>query len=164
LGISWEDKRTNVSVLDEGHTTSIEAIIIKNQLRWSGHVVRMGDERLPKQIFYSELKEGKRKRGGQKKRFKDALKASMKKCNIDSNTWETKAKDKETWRETVTEGTAAFEESRCSELEDKRRRRKEKLHQHKPDLPHNNICPECGRIFKAKIGLISHLRTHKQTR
>ena len=58
----------------------------------------MEDCRLPKQIFYSQLKEGKRKRGGQKKRFKDTLKANMKKCKIDHENWETKAKNRQHWR------------------------------------------------------------------
>ncbi|XP_076068416.1 uncharacterized protein LOC143040860 [Oratosquilla oratoria] len=79
LNISWEDRRINVSVLKAAKATSIEAHIIKSQLRWSGHVVRMSDDRLPKQIFYSQLKEGNRKKGGQKKRYKDLLKANMKK-------------------------------------------------------------------------------------
>ena len=33
--------------------------------------VRMPDERLPKKLFYGELKHGKRSRGGQRKRYKD---------------------------------------------------------------------------------------------
>ena len=49
----------------------------------------MDDKRLPKQIFYSQLKEGNRKRGGQKKSYKDVLKQNMKKCNININNWET---------------------------------------------------------------------------
>ncbi|XP_076041829.1 uncharacterized protein LOC143025712 [Oratosquilla oratoria] len=61
LNISWEDRRTNVSVPKAANATSIEAHIIKSQLRWSGHVVRMSDDCLPKQIFYSQLKEGNRK-------------------------------------------------------------------------------------------------------
>ena len=98
LKISWENRKTNISVLNEAKTTSIEAYIIKNQLRWIGHVVRMEDTRLPKQILYSQLKEGKRKRGGQKKRYKDVLKANMKKCNIDFNNWESTALAKKLWR------------------------------------------------------------------
>ena len=54
LKITWEDYRTNISVLEEANCSSIEAILIKNQLRWAGHVVRMTDNRLPKQLFYSE--------------------------------------------------------------------------------------------------------------
>ena len=117
LNISWEDRRTNISVLKEAKTTSIEAFAIKNQLRWSGHVDRMTDERLPKQIFYSQLEEGKRRRGGQKKRFKDVLKANMKKYSIDFNNWESDAKDRKLWRTIVQEGTATFEANICAEQE-----------------------------------------------
>ena len=48
------------------------------QLRWTDHVIRMPDERLPKKVFYGELQEGKRSQGGQKKRYKDTLNASLK--------------------------------------------------------------------------------------
>ena len=47
------------------------------QLRWTGHVIRMPDERLPKKVFYGELQEGKRSQGGQKKRYKDTLNVSL---------------------------------------------------------------------------------------
>ena len=51
------------------------------QLRWSGHVIIMPDERL-KTVFYGELQEGKRSQGGQKKRYKDTFKASLKNFDI----------------------------------------------------------------------------------
>lgn len=55
---SWEDRRTNVSTMNDVITTSIEAYISsKNKLR------RTNDECLSKQIFYSQLMEGKWKRG-----------------------------------------------------------------------------------------------------
>ena len=44
----------------------------------------MPDERLPKKILYGELQVGKRSHGGQKKRYKDTLKASLKDFNIPS--------------------------------------------------------------------------------
>ena len=71
--IKWQDRRTNSSVLEEANVTSIESILIKNQLRWAGHIVRMPTSRLPKKIFYGELCNGKRNQGGQRKRFKDNL-------------------------------------------------------------------------------------------
>ena len=58
------------------------------QLRWTGHVMRIPDERLPKKVFYGELQEGKRSQGGQKKRCKDAHKASLKDFEIPMGSWE----------------------------------------------------------------------------
>jgi len=50
--------------------SGIEALLIAAQFRWTGHVIRMNNGRLPKIIFYSELKDGARARGGQRKRYK----------------------------------------------------------------------------------------------
>ena len=52
------------------------------QRRWTGHVIRMPDEQLPKKVFYGELQEGKRSQGDQKKGYKDILKASLKDFDI----------------------------------------------------------------------------------
>src|SRR5213083_2371135 len=82
LKIKWQDKISNIEVLERSRCSSIEAIIMSAQLRWVGHVVRMADDRIPKQLLYGELAQGKRSHGGQKKRFKDTLKNNMIKCNI----------------------------------------------------------------------------------
>ena len=47
LNIRWQDKVTNIEVLDRAESISIEAMILKTQLRWVGHVIRMDDQRLP---------------------------------------------------------------------------------------------------------------------
>ena len=54
----------------------------------------MPDERLPKKILYGELQVGKRSHGGQKKRYKDTLKASLKDFNIPNESWEKIAQDR----------------------------------------------------------------------
>uniref|UniRef100_H2ZZZ1 Uncharacterized protein n=1 Tax=Latimeria chalumnae TaxID=7897 RepID=H2ZZZ1_LATCH len=98
LDIKWVDRRTNASVLIDANTTSIEAMIIQHQLQWTGHCVLMPDVHLPKQLLYSQLSQGQRTRGGQRKRFKDTLKANIKKCGIDIINWEKLARDRATWR------------------------------------------------------------------
>ena len=76
---------------------------MKAQLRWVGHVQRMSVDRMPKQIFYSELSSGARSRGGQRKSYKhkDTLKQTLKLTDINTETWHELAKDRTAWRQTV---------------------------------------------------------------
>ena len=70
LGISWEDRDTNQEVLRRSSMPGVEVLIMKAQLRWTGHVMRMEDIHLPKQIC-SELARGTRRKGAQTERYKD---------------------------------------------------------------------------------------------
>ena len=82
LKIKWQDRIPDTEVLKRAGMPSIYTLLKLAQLRWTGHVTRMPDERLPKKILYGELQVGKRSHGGQKKRYKDTLKASLKDFNI----------------------------------------------------------------------------------
>ena len=77
LRIKWQDKIPDTEVLSRADLPSVHTLLVRAQTRWAGHVVRMSDERIPKQLLYGELSQGKRAHGGQKKRFKDTLKASL---------------------------------------------------------------------------------------
>ena len=70
LKIKWQDKIPDTEVLKKAGMQSMHTVLKLAQLRWTGHVIRMPDERLPKKVFYGELQEGKRSQGGQKKRYK----------------------------------------------------------------------------------------------
>ena len=78
LKIRWQDKIPDTEVLKKAKMQSVHTLLKLAQLRWTDHVTRMPDERLPKKVLYGELQEGKRSQGGQKKRYKDTLKASLK--------------------------------------------------------------------------------------
>lgn len=163
MTIKWQDRRTNLSVLEQVTMCSVERVFVKNQLRWSGHVVRMENNRLPKQMFYSELTEGKRDVGGQKKRFKDGLKSHLNQCAIDTKEWENLAMNTTIWRKAIRDGVEKFEERRSKGIRLKRERKKETQEQPRTELPPGLCCPECDRQFKARIGLYSHYRTHHQS-
>ncbi|VDN29207.1 unnamed protein product [Dibothriocephalus latus] len=42
------------------------------QLRWSGHLVRVDDQRLPKRLFYGDVAVGASRKGGQKGHYTDS--------------------------------------------------------------------------------------------
>ena len=86
IGIKWQDKITNNEVLHRAKMDGMEAMLMRAQLRWVGHVQRMSDNRMPKQIFYSELSSGARSKWGQRKRYKDTLKQTLKMTGIDTKT------------------------------------------------------------------------------
>ena len=86
------------------------------QLRWTVHVIGMPDERLPKKVFYGELQEGKRFQGGQKKRYKDTLKACLKDFDIQIESWEQTALERSKWRGLINKGAALYEKSESMKL------------------------------------------------
>ena len=162
LHIKWQDKVPDTEVLQRARMESIHATLKRSQLRWTGHVHRMPDERLPKRLLYGELLVGKRSHGGQRKRFKDTLKASLKCCGISPDTWEESAEDRTAWRTMVRAGVSGYESRRVDKQKQKRKCRKDRasIITEPSPLP-AFACPHCTRLFRAKIGLFSHLRTHK---
>ena len=159
LRIRWQDKIPDTEVLGRAGMPSIFTLLQKSQARWAGHVVRMPDNRLPKQLLYGELCQGKRMVGGQRKRFKDCLKASLRDLSIDVNSWETHALDRPSWRSKIATGARAAETRRTTKAQRKRAARKARAASTSTTAP-TPLCHTCGRAFMARIGLISHLRTH----
>jgi len=72
-GIKWQDRVPNTEVLCVCGISGIEAFLVAAQLCWVGHVVRMEDDRIPKQVFFGQLSSGKRPQCGPVRRYKDCL-------------------------------------------------------------------------------------------
>ena len=118
------DKIPDTEVLKKAKMQSVHTLLKIAQLRWTGHVTRMPDERLPKKVLYEELQEGKRSKGGQKKRYKDTLKAFFKDFNIPTDSWEQTAQDGTKWRCLINKGASQVEAKRICEAERKLKERK----------------------------------------
>ncbi|BHF61466.1 hypothetical protein SprV_0100444000 [Sparganum proliferum] len=129
------------------------------ELRWSGHLVRMDDERLLKRLFYGDVATGSRRQGGQIRRYKDTLKSSLKRLQTNPTNWEELALDRPTWRRTVKTGAAIYEANRIAAAKVKREARKSQLRPvRNADAQPLPTCPRCHRTFRARIGLVGHLR------
>ena len=144
--------------LDIAHRT----LDIAHRTSHIGHVhICPSNKRIPKQLMYGELEGGRRLAGGQKKRFKDTLKVSLKCFDIDNTCLESLAQDRQMWRCNSKRGTRIAENHRIVESQRKRAARKDRAHNtHMSNLDH--VCPTCGRGFCSRIGLYSHLRTHQR--
>ena len=165
LNIHWSNYVSNVEVLDQAEITSVEAMLLKSQLRWAGLVYRMEVNRLPNIAQYRELSISYRDRGAPKKRFKDSLMNTLGTCHIDHHhQWSILAADNQVYRRTVHQVVSTFEGSHRANLREKHHRRKiQGASAAIPDQTFN--CSHCGRTCLSRIGLVSHQHTcsqHKQ--
>ena len=163
LKIKWQDRIPDTEVLKRAGMQSVHTLQKLAHLRWIGHVTRMPEEHLPKKILYGEQEMGKCSHGGQKKRYKDTLKASLKDFNVPTCSWEQIAQDRAKWCGLFRRGASEYEAKRISEAEQKRAHRKARAKASPTELSCSDLCCSiCNRQFRARIGLISHLRTRKQ--
>jgi len=98
------------------------------------------------------LPTGKRPHGRPLKRYKDQLKQTLQKTNIDVKTWETIARDRPLWRRTIHEGSDHFEKMRKEEAEEKRQRRKAGAAL--PPVPATIFCDQCP-VFSGLVSVSS---------
>ena len=114
MGIKWEYLTPDEEVLQKAKSASVSMRVVKNQMRWTGQLVRMGDERLPKRIFYGEISEGKRPQHKPRKRFKDNIKDSLRRMQINAESWEGMANERDEWRAHIHKELEGYETNRTS--------------------------------------------------
>ena len=157
--IRWQDHVPNTKVLEMCGITSVQSLLLKSQLRWAGHVVRMDDSRIPKALLYSQLKEGRRRMGRPCLRYKDTLKSNLKSCGLNLSTWEIDANNRSLWRSQCHEVVKQFEEKRIAIAKQKRAARK---NQSSVTKTLSFYCDICNREFLSRSGLSAHQRAHKR--
>ena len=95
---------------------------------------------------------GKRSHGGQKKRYKDTLKASLKDFNIPTESWEQIAQDRTKWRGLIKRGAGEYEAKRISEAEQKRAQRKARAKASPTELSSSDLfCSICNRQLELRL-------------
>ena len=147
MGIKWWHRVPHLEIRHRASIDTLECILAQRQLRWAGHVRRMPESRLPRQVMYGEMAEGARLQGGQRKRFKDNLKAILKKCDISHSDWEAVPGDRDLWRQTCCEGLERYAD-KCDAAAEERRTRRRRSFRPQAQYP----CDMCGRVCGSGSG------------
>ena len=154
LGITWRDKVTNKVVLEKAGIPSLYTLLKQRRMRLLGHVTRMKDGRIPKDLLYGELAIGKRPTGRPQLRFNDVCKRDLQALGIHTDSWAVTAIDRDAWRHTVKLGLSQYEETQQVKAEEKRLRKKTVCLASRPTTAFT--CSKCGKDCHSRIGLHSH--------
>ena len=156
LGIKWQSRTPDTDILAMSGSTTVAARLMKNQMRWAGHLVRMEDTRLPKQLFFGELRDGSRAQHKPKKRFRDSVNINLKRMQVPLKSFEAECADRGKWRKSVYLGAKRLEEGTVAQAKLRRACRK-----HEAVPATQWICDVCGRVLLSKAGLVNHLKSHQ---
>ena len=99
--IKWQDKVTSIKVFKRAGLPSMEDLLIRKNLRRTGHFLRMPTDRIPRQFLYLRLPERQRPHVRPRLRYKDTIKRNLKKRDIDTNSWKSLAQQRDVWKDTV---------------------------------------------------------------
>ncbi|TWW67246.1 hypothetical protein D4764_02G0002870 [Takifugu flavidus] len=160
LGVTWKDMVTHTAILERAQLPSMYSLLRQRRLRWLGHVCRMDDGHISKDILFAELSSGKRQKGRPQLRYKDVCKQDLKSFNISLDIWEVTAQDRLKWQKALRTGLLNYENTLAKHHETKRIKRKQQQVSSSPFLSSGvaHTCDICGRVCPSRIGLLSHRR------
>ena len=116
--IRWYHKVPNFMVLKRCHVLSVTSMLDRNKLRWTGHVIRMADDRIPKRILYGQLARGYSRQGNHLT-YMNSLRRTLRVCGVEGRNLEQLANDRSLWRHVVNAGIEDAEKGVLAGLEQK---------------------------------------------
>ena len=147
LKIKWQDRIPDTEVLKRAGMQSVHTLLKLAQLRWTGHVTRMPDERLPKKILYGELKSENASMVVRRSDTRTPSKPPLKTSTYQQS-WEQIAQDRTKWRGLIKRGAGEYEAKRISEAEQKRAQQKARSKASPTELSSSDLsCSICNRQF-----------------
>ena len=139
-------------------------IVRHMQLWWAGHVARMSEYRIAKQLLFGELTTGARTVGRSLLRWNESLKYNLKHSNISTTQWQDIATDRSKWRRSVHGGLMLYDNTRIERNATKRARRHAARNATSTTSQDANMCRHCGRTYSSRIGILSLERACRKQR
>ena len=121
--IHWFHKVTNYEVLERCKIGSIQSMVESAVLRWTGHVIRMADDRIPKKLLYGHLASGRGSKGNHAT-YRNQVRRILHAGGIQPANLETLAKPRTDWRILSKAAIKKAEGDRINRLREKRELRK----------------------------------------
>ena len=100
LGISVREQKCHTTIRKIAKQQRISSIHLQHCLHFLGHLSRMSNDCLPKQLLVSVPVGCKRNVGGQKRCWNDVVSGDLKQCNL-LESWKKKAVERNTWRSII---------------------------------------------------------------
>ena len=97
LGISLWKERRNTSLRAQAQQEHIDSILMRRRLHFQGHLARMDDHHVPKQLLLCTPAHDSRPLGGPCLRWNDIIRADLHHLNAEDN-WRQKTQDHIAWR------------------------------------------------------------------
>ena len=132
----------NTEVLSRAGLPSMFTLLRQRRLRWLGHVYRMPEGRISRDLLYSELASGKRPTRRPQLRYRDVVKSDMKAVDINTESGESLAANRSKWRAALTNQLKAGEEKLTQAATERRARRKLSGSSDRPETEHK--CDLCN--------------------
>ena len=160
----------NTQLRNKANIDKVDMMIKIRRLQWLGHVERMHDDRLAKNLLVSKIRDGKRHQKRQKQRWHALIHADLKEVNMVTS-WKTEARDRKKWCTNIYNLLHDFNARKESTEKAKKIFARGRYNSEYDNSGNKNnsvqrlscMFPGCNKIAANKTGLANHVRQRHRT-
>ena len=159
LGVSLWDGQRDTSIRKAAHIQRVSSMLTQRRFCLLGHIMRMPENRLPRQLLVCAPSRGRRSAGGQKLRWNDQVLRDLQSCNLDGE-WKELTQNRSKWRNRVRIGTSNLNQQKEADEKHRKDEQKRRREARQTTSFLSLRCDELGCEFAAltQAGLVNHQR------